>query len=344
MDGESTGRARGGVARALALTDRQRSEIASAAAKARWSGNGNESPGELPRATHRGELTIGETKIPCAVLEDGKRVVTENGITVALLGSRSGASKRLKKQGAPMPMFLAPGNLRPFIPDDLVSGPLKPVVFRDGRRTVVGFDATLLPSVCDVWLRAREADALQEQQQDKAMKAEILMRGLAHVGIIALVDEATGYQRERARDALARILEEFIAKELRPWVHTFPDDFYSNLFRLRGIEYPRDTVKRPQYFGHLTNDIVYRRLAPGVLDEIKKVTPKRLDGRPKHHFHRRLSESTGHPRLREHLSSVLTIMKLSSDYQDFEEKLNRVHPRYGANLVLPGIDDEGRGL
>jgi ATP-dependent DNA ligase len=41
--------------------------------------------------------------------------------------------------------------------------------------------------------------------------------------ISALVDEATGYQKERAADALARILEAFIAKELQPWIKTmFP--------------------------------------------------------------------------------------------------------------------------
>jgi hypothetical protein len=98
--------------------------------------------------------------------------------------------------------------------------------------------------------------------------------------IIALVDEATGFQRDRAKDALARILEAFIAKELQPWIRTFPTEFYQEIFRLRGLEYPTDSVQRPQYFGILTNDVVYKRLAPGVLEELKKVTPKNEAGRP----------------------------------------------------------------
>jgi hypothetical protein len=92
-------------------------------------------------------------------------------------------------------------------------------------------------------------------------------------------------------------------------VQTFPSDFYEHLFRLRGLEFPRDTPKRPQYFGHLTNDIVYRRLAPGVLDELQKVTPKLPSGRRKHHYFRRLTDEVGHPKLREHMASVIILFR-----------------------------------
>ena len=174
------------------------------------------------------------------------------------------------------------------------------------------------------------------------------MRGLAHVGIIALVDEATGYQEVRAKDALARILEAFIAKELQAWVHTFPDDFYREIFRLRGLEFPKDRVKRPKYFGILTNDIVYKRLAPGVLEELKRVTPRSDRGYPKHKLFQRLTSNVGYPKLREHLGSVVTMMKLSQEWGDFLEKLDRIHPRYGDQLPLPfdydGERDDGRGL
>lgn len=177
-----------------------------------------------------------------------------------------------------------------------------------------------------------------------AKAADILMRALAHTAITALVDEATGYQYERPRDALQKILEAFIAKELRPYVHTFRDDFYENLFRLRGLKYPTDSVKRPQYFGHLTNNIVYARLAPKVLEELRKATPRNPDGRLKHHLHRRLTEDIGHPKLREHLASVTTLMKISASYEQFERFLDSAHPKYNENLLLPfdgEIPDEG---
>ena len=130
------------------------------------------------------------------------------------------------------------------------------------------------------------------------------------------------------------------------WVKTFPNDYYQELFRLRGLEYPNDTVQRPQYFGYLTNDIVYKRLAPGVLDELKRVIPKNQKGKPKTQLFRKLTDNIGYPKLREHMASVVTIMKLSNDYQDFVGKLDRIHPRYTETMLLPFMfeEDSGKGI
>ena len=333
------GAAKGGDARAKKLSPERRREIAQAAVQARWEKAGK-SP--LPQATHTGDLKIGDAAIPCAVLDSGIRVVSENGLTNALLGSRSGASKRLKKvslrQGAPIPLFLAPGTLKPFITDDLLTGPLKPITFLQGDRRVVGFDANALPVVCDIWLRAREAGALQRQQLDKAKKAEVLMRGLAHVGITALVDEATGYQDARAKDALAKILEQFIAKELRPYVSTFRVGFYKEMFRLRKWNWPdlpAEQRKRPVLVGKITNDIVYDRLAPGVRSELHRLTPRDDKGRLKHKLFRRLTDDVGHPRLEEHLATVTGLMRAVDTWDEFMRLLNRSLPRYGDTPYLP---------
>ncbi len=315
-------------ARADSLTPERRAEISRNAALARWDG-------DLPIATHEGDFKLGDSVISCAVLPNGQRVITQATFLRALGRSRSpkaGTGVLSTVDGTPF--FLQAEALKPFISEDLLMS-TTPVFYRTlGGGRGVGYDARVLPQVAEVYLRFRDA-ALEEQgaiparYQRMISAADVLIRSLANVGIIALVDEATGFQRDRAQDALARILEDFIAKELRPWVHTFPEDFYAQLFRLRGKTYPRDSVQRPKYFGHLTNDIVYKRLAPGVLDELRKVTPRKQDGRLKHHLHRRLKEDTGDPRLREHLASVVTIMKLSTNYQDFMQKLDSIHPRYG---------------
>jgi hypothetical protein len=150
---------------------------------------------------------------------------------------------------------------------------------------------------------------------------------------------------------LAKILEAFIAKALQPWVKTFPSDYYEQLFRLRGLKYPQFTVKRRQYFGVLTNDIVYQRLAPGVLEELKKMIPRNDEGRPTAKYFQRLTTNVGYPKLREHLGSVVAIMNLSADYKDFTDKLNYIHPRYGQQMLIPyDFDlydpntDSGQGL
>jgi len=202
--------------------------------------------------------------------------------------------------------------------------------------------------MCDVILAARKAKVLRPNQTHIAEQCEILVRGFARVGIIALVDEATGYEKDKRKDDLTRILEAFIAKELQPWLPTFDSDFYEGIFRLRGLSYPTDRVKRPLYFGHITNDIVYKRLAPGVLEELKKVTPKDAAGRNKHKYFQHLTSNKGYPKLKQHLGSVITIMKLSESWQDFMNKINRIHPRYNETLsILFDSDNEvdnGQGL
>jgi hypothetical protein len=338
-----TGRAIGGKARMDSQTPEQRQVQARLAAEARW-GRGPSKP--LLKASHAGTLEISGLKIPCYVLEDGTRVLSQRGLNDAFGITHGGGQDR----GQKMPRFVGLKALEPFIPNDLTAGILTPIRFTPphGGNPVGGSAAAALPEICNVWLKAREANVLTDRQLVTAQKAEILVRGLAHIGIIALVDEATGYQRDRAADSLAKILEAFIAKELQPYVPTFPSEYYQEVFRLRGLEFPKDSVKRPQYFGILTNDVIYKRLAPGVLEELKKVTPKLESGRHKDRLFQRLTTNRGYPKLRELLGSVVTIMTFSRDWPDFMEKLNRRHPRFGDQLMLP-LDysqsgDNGQGL
>jgi P63C domain len=327
---DRSAQSRGGRARAQRLSPEARSEIARDAARTRWA-----DAAKLPKATHRGVLEIGEARIPCAVLDDGRRVITEHGITQAL-GSRSGASKRIKKAssegGAPLPIFLAPSNLKSFVASDLIDGPLQPVQYRDGRRVIAAFDASALPAVCDVWLRARDAGALQSQQLDRAYRAEVLMRGLAHVGIVALVDEATGFQEDRDRDALHRLLAMYLSEERLAWAKRFPDEFYKQLYRLRGWSWPTGPARTP-FIGKITNKIVYERLPEGVLGELQKKNPTEPGtGRRKWKHHQFLSEDIGQPDLRDHLLQLIAIMRISKDWRTFERHFEMAFPLHGTQI------------
>lgn len=340
------GRAKGGYARARVLSPEERSAIASKGgqARAKWRAKPID-------ATHAGTLMIGDKELACANLPDGRRVISEATMMTALgrvySGYYSQRDAAADPSSAVLPRYLAPAGLRPFISTELVEL-LQPIPYipPDGRNVAKGVNAMALPQICEVWLRARAEDVLSDRQKKTANEAELIIRGLARVGIIALVDEATGFQDDRPRRALAKILEAFIAKELQPWVQTFPTDYYREMFRLRGLEYPTSSVKRPKYFGHLTNDVVYKRLAPGVLDELRKVTLRDDQGHPRHKYFQRLTSNIGYPKLREHLGSVVAIMKLSKGWHDFSGKLDRLHPRYGRQLALQLEDekDDGQGL
>ena len=171
-----------------------------------------------------------------------------------------------------------------------------------------------------------------------ATRAAILQHGFATVGIIALVDEATGYQDFRQRDALAKILEKFVAKELRPWGKTFPAEFYKQIYRLNGWSYT-ESSGRPGVIGHWTNNIIYKRLAPGVWEELKRLTPKTPSGSYKNKLFQRLTEDVGHPKLREHMSAVLMLMKYSPHWRVFMDRLDKEFPQWGANFLLPFPED-----
>lgn len=344
-DAGSESKAKGGKARAERLSPERRKEIAANAASARWRG--------APiKATHAGVIKIGDASLDCANLPDGRRVISEAAIMQALGRGYSGYySQRdaaAEEGSAVLPRYVAPMALKPFIPNDLVTLLSEPIAYipTGSGNVAKGVEAQALPKICRVWIEARNANKLNKAQERTASKAEMLSFGFAEVGIAALVDEATGYQRDRATDALAKILEAFIAKELQPYIPTFQPDFYAHLFRLRGLDYPKDKVQRPQYFGVLTNDIVYKRLAPGVLAELKKVIPRNDAGRPTAKYFQKLTSNTGYPKLREHLGAVMAIMRLSNDYHDFIAKLDMLYPRYGQQMVLPYEPDidTGKGI
>lgn len=322
--------AKGGQARAKRLTKDQRSEIARRAAEARWEKAGK-SP--LAKATHEGHLIIGEMEIPCAVLEGGKRVLTLSGFMVAIGRARQAKGRQYYKSDVNLPTFLTAKNLRPFIPSDL---PLtsKGIEFKllNGVRAY-GYLAELLPQVCGVFLDARAAGVLKASQEHIADKAMIIVRALASTGIIALVDEATGYQYERPRRDLQEYLKKFLAEGLVRWAKTFPNDYFKHLCRLKGVDL-RPDMRLPQYFGHLTNDLVYRRIAPGLLKALKE---RRADrGKPSNKLHSWTSEELGHPSLLLHLGTVVGFMKVHTDYDAFYEQLNTVAPIYPKT---PGLFD-----
>ncbi len=330
---EPVGRGKGGAARALALTPEKRKEISLKAVAAKKENS------TLPTATHIGELKIGELTLPCAVLPDGSRVIAQGGIATAfgpVLGGYQLRKKTDEERTGALPPFLVASSLKPFIDNDLRALVSSPKKYRDprGGPLRLGVDASLLPRICEVWLKANDSKALTKNQMAVADRANLLMRGLAHVGIISLVDEATGYQRDRAKDALAKILEAFVAKELQPYLKTFPADYYEHLFRLYGYDFPPKDKRpqwRPIFFGKITNEVVYSRLAPALLSELKKAASKT---EKKAKLHQWLSSDFGHPKLKDHLISIIALLKISNTPQQFKDFVNTVHPRFGDTLQL----------
>ena len=304
---------KGGNARAKKLSKSERSEIARKAAKKRW---------DVPSAVHEGSLHIGDVDIPCYVLEDGTRLIShrglQGGLTMAVSGGAIKTSEFFGKIASKLPAA-----------NDLAARLNEPIVFKPkaAGRSAFGYDASILADICYLMMDARKhIKQLTPMQARVADQCDVLIRGFGKVGIIALVDEATGYQNVRSRNALAEILEAFIKDEAGKWAKRFPDEFYKELFRLKNKPYPFPK-NPPQYVGHWTNNVIYHRLAPGVLKDLREKNPVTKNGRRKRSHHQWFTEDVGHPKLQEHIQAVLALMRASDTWDDFEKMLNRALPK-----------------
>lgn len=264
------------------------------------------------------------------MLEDGRRVLSGRGLQEAIgLGQSHGSLLR---------DFTSQKSLIPFINNDLAMALAEPIRFiRPGRGGVLaaGFEAHILPDLCDAILQAREEGALKGKRQiEIAGQCEVVVRALSRVGIDALVDEVTGYQEVRDRKALQEILDRYITDEYSKWTKRFPDEFYRHLFRLKNIPFPTEGTKKPQYVGHWTNDIIYSRLAPGVLEELKKKNPRQQSGGRARKHHQHLTESLGQPELTDLVKNTVFLMRACDDWDSFKKLLNQTQPKYGSTIEI----------
>jgi hypothetical protein len=295
------------------------------------------------KATHQGELPIGDIILPCAVLENGKRIITYSAVFKAFGRTKRGAQKDQSRVHN-MPAFLNANNLQPFVGADL-RGVLKLIEYTDKNGTPsTGYDAEILPLMCKMYLEARQAGALKGQQLPLAIASEMLLFSLSKVGIIALIDEATGYQEDRDKSELRQFLEKFLREERGRWIKTFPDEFFEAIFKMKGWNWQMATKgQKPGVVGKYINNYVWSRIAPGVLTELKRLNPKDEHGRRRGKNPQFIDVDFGHPKLKEHLT-VLTMFAKAAGYNwaSWDRMVKRALPKFeedGSAAQELGFDD-----
>lgn len=325
---------KGGKSRARKLSQKQRSDIARKAAESRWSA-------DLPEADFEGEFVIDGKVVSCAVLRDERRVITQATFLRALGRSRSPkAGTGVLSTADDLPFFLQAKVLEPFISEELRLL-VKPIFFRtrSGKKGA-GYDAKLINEVAKVYLNYRDhclrtAGQVPKRYQNMTVAAAAIQNALSEVGIVSLVDEATGYQDVRNRFALQEIFEQVLRKELAAWAKRFPDEFYKQIYRLRGWEWRGRNVNPPQVVAHYTNDFIYDRIAPGLRKELETRMPKTEAGNKKGRLHQLFTDDIGHPLLAQHVHMVTMFMKAAGSWEEFKINLDKVSPRQGDNFQLP---------
>lgn len=289
---------------------------------------------KMLKATHEGKLKIGDVELNVAVLEDGTRVITQSAVFRAFGRTKRGRSKS-DLRVLNRPAFVDAKNLQPFIDADLDSV-LNLIEYNSKNGTITeGYDASILPRMCKVYLDAREEKKLVTQQLPLARASEVLLMSLANVGITALVDEATGYQYDREKDALQVILKAYIADELIKWQKMFPDTFYYEIFRLKKWDFTVSGIKkRPSVIGRWTNELIYQQLPKGVLEELKAKTPKSGEGNYTARFFQSLTPDIGHPALTAQIYKVIGLMNISNTWDEFKSHFNKMVDRANGQMEI----------
>jgi P63C domain-containing protein len=304
----------------------RRREIARLGAVARWA--------DLPRATHEGPLTLGGAVIPAAVLEDKRRVLTQSDVMRALGRARQAKGRAYYDGDVNLPVFITAKNLKPYIPNELYVTSSQ-IVFRNLRGArAFGYPADLLPKICRVFIDADDANKLNAHQKHIAERARILLKALEHVGIIALVDEATRYQEVRPRDELQKILAAYIAPSLLPWTEKFPIDFFSEMFRVYGWPWPYTEADYPGplgpgYAGKLIKQIIFENLPPGVLEELERLNPANAKWQRKSRMAQLLTSEVGHPHVEKLVAVNTMLFRISDDKQAFWRNYKKAFPKKG---------------
>jgi hypothetical protein len=287
-------------------------------------------------------LRLGTTEVPCYVLEDGTRVLSGRAIQKAI-GYGGSSGDWLKK-------FVNTKAVSASIPAEIVAGLSEPIKFMrvdaGGSQPITyGYEATKLIDLCDALIDLNKAGVLKENQKIYAEQAEIIIRSVAKVGIIALVDEVTGYQQKREKDALQKFLEKFLQEEKGKWIKTYPDEFFEMIFKMKGLTWKTaNKGQKPQWIGHHINDFVYSRIAPNVLVELRKLNPKNEKGNRKGKYPQYISTDFGHPKLKEHLAALIALGKGAGyNWNNFKRFLERAFPKFnkdGSQSVELGFPED----
>jgi hypothetical protein len=288
----------------------------------------------LPVATHDGFPRLGKWTVHAYNLSDGRRVFDKASFkeVIAIPPTESGTGILRKIASHPL--------LRSNPLSGAASAFERPVRFKlrtDEQK--VGFEAEALIEICRFLLKAREIGALRSNSELRyAQAAESLLVSMANVGLAALIDEATGFQEVRSRDALQALLERYLNKELAAWAKRFPDEFYIQLYRLKGWAWRGRSVNPPQVVGRYTRDIVYGRLAPGIVEELERRNPICESGGRLNKHHQWLTDEVGHPALAQHLHAVIALMRISTTWQRFTTYLQDAFPLKGDQFSF-GFED-----
>lgn len=282
-------------------------------------------PPNSPFAKWRGQIELVGDTVDCYVLDTGQRVIALRSAVKSMTSVDSG------KLGN----YIGVSALKSYINSDLILGELLEFSIPGTQFKGMGLTTEQFELICRGYVQALyEGAPLTEKQKEIAIKCAVLSAGLTRTGLDALIDEATGYQYERAEDELQVKLRAFIAEELRAWEKTFPDEIWEEFGRL--TNWSGSLTNRPKYWGKLVIELIYDTLDPDVAKYLRENRPP-----PGIRWHQRLTEDTG---VRALVSRCYEIVGLAKSCHSMSELRRKVGHHYGKQQMLFNVYDDNVGV
>lgn len=301
---------------------------------------------KIPKSTHQGIMNLNGFEISCAVLEDGERVIVDRTVANAFGVKGSGAywAKKRQNKSALLPEYVSQEYLKPYISKKVRINLSKPIIYKNKSGKISeGISARCLPDICDIWITAHKKGALHDLPEKINIISENaynILKAFAHVGIIALIDEVTGYQDIRVKNALEEILNKHLLEDAKKYEVTYPLELYKAWFKLRNWDWkPENAQKRPGVIGKWTNKYIYERIAPGLLKELEVKNPKDSKGNRKHKHFQYLTDDIGEPRLREFFGGLIALARASTSWSKYIRLVERAYPSFGDQLKIDFEED-----
>ena len=267
-----------------------------------------------PFAKWRGKIDLGGNELDCYVLDTQQRVISLGATVKAIANADSGDLAK----------FIGVSALNPFINKEYILAELIEFSIPGTQFKGKGLTTEHFELICRGYVQALyEGAPLTDRQREIAIKCAVLTAGLTRTGLDALIDEATGYQYERAEDALQVKLRAFIAEELRAWEKTFPDELWEEFGRLTNWQGALHT--RPKWWGKLVIELIYDTLDPDVAEYLKTHKPPQGT-----HWHRQLTENLG---VRQLVSRCYEVIGMAKTCKDMHELRQKVSEHYGHKPV-----------
>ncbi|MCC8995364.1 MAG: P63C domain-containing protein [Candidatus Contendobacter sp.] len=273
-----------------------------------------------PFAKYPGELVLGDTSVDCYVLDTKERVISLRATVKSLSG----------KEHSDLGGYLSVNALKPYINKYLPTVETIEFSIPGTPLRAKGITAEKFLDICSMYVQAFSDDALNtDTQKTIAIRCSILLASCAKVGLIALIDEATGYQKEREDDALQVKLRAFIAEELREWEKTFPDELWEEFGRLSN--WKGQLHSRPKWWGKLVLELIYDALDPDIAKHLKANKPPPRHGQ---NYHQWLTEDIGLKSLITHIHQVIGIAKTCNNMDELREKVAHYYNKQPMQLAM----------